>query len=355
MFPRKRRQAEALAETGKRAEEASAALAEMQKALDLSSAVFRVKYKCTACGIGVALPGGVCGSCRNAIAAGCRSRLDPGPRFETVHQEELLQGTKYATLWMDKDGKPEFRGSGYTHKAPYGTEAYAVCGLDRDHEVPDPACTCGFWTATRKESRLSTWAASDVALEVEFGGKVIDCGKDPLPAPPWGYRAQWQRVLSVTLRDACYSCGRPGPQYLVSCGVVTRQLVVSCGACLAYLGGTPVEKPVTWLREGLQTEIRPGTVTDDAPPVRAGSGTDWSLPVSRGIVPTLYMPPYTGLSYGSPYGGLRTRKTWTAVVPAGSANYAPTPYPAHAVNVQWKYTLDEPADSSVTITCSWEE
>jgi hypothetical protein len=110
-------------------------------------------------------------------------------RLEAVEQDDLLQGTKYATLWMTKDGKPSFRGTGYCSlKSEYSTESYASCGEGYSHNAPAADCKCGFWIPTEK-SALSVWHRPYVRLEVEFGGRVLDCGRDPLPAPARGWRA----------------------------------------------------------------------------------------------------------------------------------------------------------------------
>ena len=215
-----------------------------------------------------------------------RQLVPPPEPLEVVCQDDLLQGTKFASLWM-RDGKPEFRGAGNTVH-PYGAEAYARCARGHAHEAPDRDCQCGFWIAEHRDSRLTSWTDSLVKLEVEFGGRVLDCGKDPLPAPAWGYRAQWQRVLSVSLPQQCGVrlcfgvcfgvCGGGPGRWLVTAGGSGR-VVAACERHAAMLGSVP--NPVAWLREGLQTEVRPGTVSDDAPPPSPSVQEELVYPADR--------------------------------------------------------------------------
>lgn len=174
-------------------------------------------------------------------------------------REDLIRGTKYAYLSI-AGGKPVFTGVG-VHE-PYGVEGYAKCAY-HPHEAPQPECGCGFWIGLRPESRITIRAADYVELEVEFGGRVIDCGHDPLPAPPWGYRAQWQRVLSVTLPPACACCQQP-PRHLMHKLGHSNLSFVCDSHCTVMPLTRCIERPVSWLRENLPTEIRPGTLTDDA-------------------------------------------------------------------------------------------
>jgi hypothetical protein len=310
-------------------------------------------------------------------------------QLPVVRQDDLLQGTKYAGLWRGKDGQPEFRGVGdRTHS--YGTESYARCGQRKSHRVPDRDCGCGFWIATRPESRLAVWEPSYVALEVEFGGRVLDCGKEPLPAEPWGYRAQWQRVLSVSLSPGCganqiqrlgmYGTAPVcfyirGLSTAVACAGPVRWLVSIGGevstACENHAAaGSLVRKPVTWLREGLQTEIRPGDVSDDAP---APQYTEPELPVKKTIGQS-----YTRGSW-STGGSLQVTHVWQYVllagnvslpyttatgvteaswdidaVPGGQYSYA-LPSPSGGYRAMHDYTIWPNTDGTVTVTEQWTE
>lgn len=200
---------------------------------------------------------------------------DTAPTWPVVEQEDLIKGTKYAQLYIDEAGEAYFTGVGMRDHR-YTTESYAVCAKGKDHDVPDPLCTCGFWVPLREQSALSRWSADTVALEVEMGGRVWEFGKDPLPAPPWGWRAQWQRVLSVTLPKECAVgdvIGGPcigDPSFLVVWIADTHRRGADRGRVLtacyrhAMLDAVQViDKPVSWLRRSLRTEIRPGLVEDD--------------------------------------------------------------------------------------------
>lgn len=235
------------------------------------------------------LPGQRCRSCEvtyqknKEIAAKKTAAEKEAARLKNlpvVQQDDPIQATKYAQLMLGPDGKPFFAGVGY---GEYHTESYAVCGQGKTHTVPDPECQCGFWVGTRDGSKLSTWNAQQVALEVELAGTVLDCARDgtPVTDAPWGYRAQWQRVLSVSLSPECgmaalttdrYSsyyqplptgCDGP-PLFLCAHGAVSQKLLTACQAHVT--AKSAIKKPVSFLREFLQTEIRPGTVTDDAVP-----------------------------------------------------------------------------------------
>lgn len=268
------------------------------------------------------------------------------PELPVVQRDDLLKGTKYATLWRNDRGEPEFGGTGYT-TTRYSAEGKAICAKGCDHEVPDPYCTCGFWVAVHPKSKLARWDSQYVALEVEFGGKVVDCGKDPLPADPWGYRAQWQRALSVTLPAQCdawrttdltgyyihvawppygtadYACGS-APKYLV--GDTTGQVRTACEKHV--VGCAFIPKPVSWLRQHLRTEIRPGTVTDDE-----------TLPATL----------------AAPYQGRLRRRYWNIAVPPGaSLQLQELPYPPGAINVEWHWDTDY-GTGVTTYTCSWDE
>jgi hypothetical protein len=274
--------------------------------------------------------------------------------LETVEQDDLLQGTKYATLWMTKDGKPSFRGTGYCGvKSEYSTESYASCGDGCSHDVPAADCKCGFWIPTEK-SALSVWHRPYVRLEVEFGGRVMDCGRDPLPAPPWGWRAQWQRVLSVTLSPHCAAhagCSRK-PVGLVA-ERDTGQVLTSCDRP-PFASRRVISRPVSWLREGLQTEIRPGTVTDDPAPEEPA---ERALPPGAHLISRRQMR-ITGAavstcarSYAVPF---------TGIVQVDGV----TVYGAPGPGSQWhwesaasprRYTAVVQADGTLIVTETWEE
>jgi hypothetical protein len=65
-------------------------------------------------------------------------------------------------------------------------EGEAVCGVGARHLSPDAACSCGFY-GMKDRRQLH----GGVVAEVEFYGRVIEHEN--------GYRAQFQRVLSITV------------------------------------------------------------------------------------------------------------------------------------------------------------
>lgn len=194
------------------------------------------------------------------------------PELPTRHVDDLLKGTKYAYLELDDDGKPWFRGTaGYSG---YRTEEYAVCGANlnkAEHVSPDLHCSCGFYIPSDERGRI-TRPQGSVALEVEMAGKIIRFEH--------GYRAQWQRVLSVTLPT---ECGQGNSYAKNSCAGPARWLCTIPNASTYSIGGNDgkrlgvccavhmrrskhvIGKPVSWLRQELQTEIRPGNVRDELP------------------------------------------------------------------------------------------
>lgn len=234
--------------------------------------------KCRACSRYL-LPGQaasmLCRQCATAEA----EKLPASTPLVVVQQDDLIQATKYARLSLDKKGKPCFRGVGYGRDAYY-TESEAKCAQYGKHPVPDVDCQCGFWVGTRNGSMLATWNAQQVALEVELAGTVLECAREGTKPdePPWGYRAQWQRVLSVSLSPECgmrsatggsFGMHRPcdGPPLFLcasSAGDGWDNLLAACSAHADL--GRAIKKPVSFLRTFLQTEIRPGTISDDATP-----------------------------------------------------------------------------------------
>lgn len=222
---------------------------------------------------------------------------DPAPPLPQARQDDLIKGTKYAQLRIGTgDNEAYFTGTAGYMMGAYGAEGHATCAKGRlhPHGAPDADCTCGFWVPVRKESALSYWDSAQVQLEVEIGGRIIECGKDPLPAPPWGYRAQWQRILSVSLpKDCGMRHFRPG-----ECIGAPNSLVIQAPdrrvmtACMRHsVGEEVISKPLSWLRQSLRTEIRPGWVTDD--PEEGLNGWREAIKVvSRDLCPLSVMKPY---------------------------------------------------------------
>ena len=201
-------------------------------------------------------------------------------------QDELIRGVKAAVLVIEEDGSLSFNGIG-GFDAPYGIEAYAVCartrrGMPLSHPAPDLRCTCGFWLPETRED-IPSDDGEFFILEVELAGKVIEHsswrheGED---RPPYGYRGEWQRVLSVAPPSRCWGCGAPGTALVAYDPPYQRRVVASCSACvqgqIRLRRVSWVPRPVTWLRERLGTEIRPGTLRDDLVLLMPQPGMYWA-------------------------------------------------------------------------------
>lgn len=251
--------------------------------------------------------------------------------LETEQRPDLMQGTKYAQLARQADGSPAFTGVGY--RVTYRTEDYARCGASNNHVAPSPDCQCGFWIPVHERSRLGSHSSSWVALEVEFGGTVLECAKDT-PGPVWGYRAQWQRVLSVTLHPLCsfsqavydwsrarvtpsippcdnlavtLGAFRPNPWPPTYSSAPTELVYGVCENHAGWDACTVIDRPVTWLREGLRTEVRPANLRDDwTAVVREPKLAAPVITVTEGPGD----PRYAYMLYGHPV-RRSYRRTWT--------------------------------------------
>jgi hypothetical protein len=116
-----------------------------------------------------------------------------------------------------------------------------------------------------------------------------------------------------------------------------------------------ISKPVSWLREGLQTEIRPGTVTDDPAPAPAEPEPPQLPPGTRltGQTQTRwghFLSTYAR-SYAVPFTGTTTVGGITVCGP-----------PAPGSQWHWesaasprKYTAVVLGDGTLLVTETWEE
>lgn len=188
-----------------------------------------------------------------------------------VSQDEPVRGLKAAVLVVtgeQHDPRVRFQGTGMS--ALYDAEAVARCLKHGTHDVPDPACTCGFWLpATVKDVQ---WPASPSwLLDVELTGRVMECGYEGKPAGGW--RGSDQRVLTVSPSRWCQLCApavcTPGRYLVVLQSQYARQdeaerpVGVLAVACVRHAVAGAIPFPVTWLRERLGTEVQPGFLTDD--------------------------------------------------------------------------------------------
>lgn len=232
--------------------------------------------------------------------------MQPLPAEES---DELITAWKTAYLIVSDEtaGVPSatvvrYRGTGYA--VPYDTEGYARC--PKTWEYPDnsskyargisaypeealrhdrPAtgvagqyCQCGFWAVKDPASAVTgfdLWR-----LQVELAGNVIVADN--------GYRAQWQRVMSVTAPSWCQQCahaGMPGTpgRYLVTRAVhvsnaddhATPQIItVACAACAK---DNWVPRGLSWLKGKLGTDVSGEFLTDDDPVASGSRSTETSL------------------------------------------------------------------------------
>lgn len=109
--------------------------------------------------------------------------------------DEPIRAWKRAKVTREADGKLTFNGMSY---GKYGVEAVAKCEVNAlyptlmsSHPAPDESCTCGFYAVKERPTPVAGYAV----LEVELYGKVIP--------HKLGYRAEKQRVLSVTAVPSC--------------------------------------------------------------------------------------------------------------------------------------------------------
>lgn len=113
--------------------------------------------------------------------------------------DEPVRGWKVAPVTRMPDGSVFFDGFG----TQYGVEAVARCnkhfvtGWRSSHAEPAPyeGCECGFYAYNDRRLIGEHVQPGCGLLEVEMYGKVLRFEK--------GYRAEKQRVLSVTVRPEC--------------------------------------------------------------------------------------------------------------------------------------------------------
>jgi hypothetical protein len=94
-------------------------------------------------------------------------------------------------LWPINTGTPHQRLARFNH-------GHRRSPSDCDHAIE--LCSCGFYAL---KSRADAYGVGDnsVLLEVELGGRVV--------VYEHGYKAEWQRILSVVMPGKCYACGAP--------------------------------------------------------------------------------------------------------------------------------------------------
>lgn len=99
----------------------------------------------------------------------------------------------------------KFQGTG--HLESYDTEAFAVCGRQRQRDpgpgphpdgVPSWSCSCGFYAYRDAKPGNVPLSGGVCEIEVELGGRILQFEHM--------WRAQYQRVLSVTLDVDCTRC-----------------------------------------------------------------------------------------------------------------------------------------------------
>ena len=175
-----------------------------------------------------------------------------------VFELELMRGHKLARPFRDNDAV-RFMGIGMN--GIYDVEGYAECLMRNNHEVPHPDCSCGFYIPAKLGDHYGD-PRQHWVLDVEFGGKVLDCGMGALPVPARGYKASWQRVLSVTAPTLCRQCGANAEHVCVQ---FSNNIEVLCPKH-AYSAPSTEKKPLTWVREHLATELIAPNLSDAPPP-----------------------------------------------------------------------------------------
>lgn len=186
-----------------------------------------------------------------------RTLMEAGGMRED-YQLELMRGRKLARL-MHHGDTVYFAGIGMN--GFYDVEGYAECLMRKAHEVPDPGCSCGFYIPAKLGDAYGD-PRQHWVLDVEFGGKVLDCGMGALPVPARGYRASWQRVLSVTAPTLCAHCSADAENV---CMGFDNRIEALCPKCASSRAAINQEKPLTWVREHLATELVAPNLTDAKP------------------------------------------------------------------------------------------
>ena len=216
-----------------------------------------------------------------------------------VFELELMRGRKLARLFRQGDSV-QFMGVGMN--GVYDVEGYAECLMKKTHEVPDPGCSCGFYIPAKLDNHYGD-PRQHWVLDVEFGGKVLDCGMGALPVPARGYKASWQRVLSVTAPTMCRQCSADA-EYV--CVQLSNNIEALCPKHASVAPSTQ-EKPLTWVREHLATELVAPNLTDASPPEPAvPSLPAWEEEYLRSRQPVPLTPAWPAIQPGTTWTG-----TWT--------------------------------------------
>jgi len=121
---------------------------------------------------------------------------DPSPDVAAVGAGtglEPIRAWKHATPVVMADGSVVFYPTVLGHSL-YNVVSFATCDAGRHsplHRVPDSGCSCGFYAHNHWVDPTYDYAT----LEVELYGRVI--------VGETGYRAEKQRVLSITAHPRC--------------------------------------------------------------------------------------------------------------------------------------------------------
>lgn len=108
----------------------------------------------------------------------------------------------------------------------------------RSHgSVPDPDCSCGFYSRARGQMPVHGTRYL-LQAQVELAGRVI--------IHTLGYRAEWQRVLQLSV-PACPGCGRRCREYQ-RCGVtaLVTAAIPARSCCQMVSGGSPIGELEEW-------------------------------------------------------------------------------------------------------------
>lgn len=144
-----------------------------------------------------------------------------GPGLAERQQDEPITAWKQARLAF-AGGRYYFRPLTSAGGSGYGVDATAACERDdmyfawrsalargadplrvERHTAPAVECRCGFYALTEPPAENPDLCL----LEVDLYGRVVVCEK--------GYRAEKQRVLSVTVPSRCYYCADTETHFVI--------------------------------------------------------------------------------------------------------------------------------------------
>lgn len=124
----------------------------------------------------------------------------PARDLETVEQDQPVRAykgirfnTDGARLWVISHQRETDLEPGGQHAKCLWNPVGSYTRVEA-HEVPGVNCSCG-WYAWKDRGKVEPGGCGLIVAEVDLYGKIIDC--------ELGYRAEYQRVLSIQVERLC--------------------------------------------------------------------------------------------------------------------------------------------------------